>query len=77
MSANTIEEAIVERLRELPVDKQMEVLDFANFLAPRKPSPRKSVRGLWKNMGISISAEEIDEARKEMWATFPRDEFFK
>ncbi|MBM3766963.1 MAG: DUF2281 domain-containing protein [Acidobacteria bacterium] len=77
MPAHLIEEAVIAKLRELPVDKQMEVLDFANFLAPRDPSPRKSVRGLWKEMGFSISAEDIDEARKEMWGNFPREEFFK
>lgn len=77
MAANTIDETVVERLRELPVDKQMEVLEFANILTPRKPSPWKSVRGHWKGVGSSITAEQIDETRKGMWATFPRDEFFK
>ena len=38
--------------------------------SPRKP--KKSLRGLWE--GVSISAEEIDEARREMWANFPRDD---
>lgn len=34
--------------------------------------PKKSLYGLWK--GISISAEEIDEARREMWGNFPRED---
>ncbi len=32
--------------------------------------PRQSLRGLWKD--IDISAEDIAEARREMWANFPR-----
>lgn len=32
--------------------------------------PRQSLRGLWK--GIGLSAEDIAEIRREMWANFPR-----
>lgn len=32
--------------------------------------PRQSLRGLWK--GIDLSAEDIAEIRREMWANFPR-----
>ena len=74
-----IEEAIVNKLRELPPDKQQEVLDFAAFLSSRvePKTPRKSAYGLWKDLDIHISAEDIAEARKEMWGNFPREQFFK
>ena len=75
--ANAIEEALVAKLRELSVDKQQEVLDFASSLETREKRPLKSVRGLWKDLGISVSEEDIAEARKEMWGNFPREEFFK
>lgn len=79
MAAQSIEEAVVARLRELPADKQQTVLDFASFLVTKGlPRPKlKSMRGLWKDLGISISAEDIAEARKEMWGNFPRERFFK
>jgi Protein of unknown function (DUF2281) len=79
MAASFIEEALVAKLRELSAEKQQEVLDFANFLATNPPVRRKvkSLRGLWKGMGIEISEEDIAEARKEMWSNFPREEFFK
>lgn len=32
--------------------------------------PRHSLRGLWR--GLSLSAEDIDQARREAWANFPR-----
>ncbi len=36
--------------------------------------PRKSLLGLWADLGPAPSAEDIDEARREMWANFPRDD---
>ena len=37
----------------------------------RKPrKPRKSGRGLWADLNIDLSAEVIDEARREMWKDF-------
>ena len=75
--ANAIEEAVIAKLRELPADKQQEVLDFARFLGTRQKRPLKSVYGLWKDLGISISEEDIAEARKEMWGHFPREHFFE
>ena len=74
---HSIEEAVIAKLRELPAEKQQEVLDFANFLGTRQKRPLKSVRGLWKDLGISISEEDIAEARKEMWGNFPREHFFQ
>ena len=76
MNAHSIEEAVLAKLRELPGDKQQEVLDFANFLGTKQRGPRKSLYGLWKDSGVSISEEDITEARKEMWGKFPREQFF-
>lgn len=36
--------------------------------------PRKSLWGLWTDLGPAPSAEEIDEARREAWANFPRED---
>ncbi len=33
--------------------------------------PRKSLRGLWR--GLDITAEDISQARREMWGNFPRE----
>ena len=72
----SIEEAVVAIVRELTSDKQQTVLDFASFLATKPKPPLKSALGLWKDLGISISEEDIAEARKEMWGNFPREHFF-
>lgn len=74
----TLEQAILDAVRALPADKQREVLDHVKHLRdeatpPRKP--RKSGRGLWADLNIDLSGEEIDEARREMWKNFPRNDF--
>ena len=33
-------------------------------------APRRSLRGLWR--GLDITAEDILQARREMWSGFPR-----
>ena len=77
MVVSTLEESLVAKLRELPLDKQQEVVDFADFLASKPRRPLTNMRGLWKDLDVSISEEDIAEARKEMWGNFPREEFFE
>lgn len=38
----------------------------------KSAQPLRSLQGLWN--GVSISAEDIDEARREMWGNFPRED---
>ena len=72
----TVVESIVERVENLPLERQREVLNFAEYLQHKEKSngvkPRKNLEGLWE--GVSISSEDIEEARREMWGKFPREE---
>lgn len=79
MVPNAIEEAVIALLRELPSEKQRDVLDFASSLRDKvgERPHLKSVRGLCANLAFRISEEEISEARKEMWGQFPRERFFE
>jgi hypothetical protein len=73
----TLEQEILDTLRALSADKQKAVLDHAKHLrgeAGQLRRPRKSGRGLWADLDIDLSAEEIDEVRREMWRGFPRDD---
>jgi hypothetical protein len=73
----SLEQQVVEVLKQLPYAKQEEVLDFVRFLRSKEPAtkqPRKSVEGLLAGTGGSVSAEDIDEARREMWGNFPRED---
>lgn len=38
------------------------------------PKPLRSLYGLWQDAGLNLSAEEIDEARHEMWRNFSRED---
>ena len=70
-----IEQSVLEKLRHLPVDKQQQLLDFAEFLSQRMSvkTPLRSVRGLCADLKVDISEEDISQARQEMWGNFPRD----
>ena len=73
----SIEEAVIERLKALPPDKQRKVLEFVESLrannggAPRKPL--KGLQGLWADLGVKVTEADIADARREMWGNFPRD----
>jgi Protein of unknown function (DUF2281) len=71
----TIEQQVLEKLRELPPEKQKEVLDFVDFLKEKNGTraPRRSLLGLWSDLNIRITEDDIAEARREMWGNFPRD----
>lgn len=64
----SIEQQILEKLRELPTEKQQEVLAFVGGLKEnnRAREPFRSLRGLWKDLNIDITEEDIAEARREM-----------
>jgi len=71
----SIEKSVLEKLLKLPVEKQKEVLDFVESLEKKTgPSPqrRRSLKGLWSDLGAEVSPEDIAEARREMWGGFPR-----
>lgn len=72
----TVEQEVVEKLRDLPPDKQVEVLDFVEFLRQRNGGkrPRRNLEGIWSDLNVDITEEDIDDVRREMWANFPREE---
>ena len=67
---------VLEELRQLPPRERLRVIAQAlpeverelQETAPHLPS----LRGLWKGLDFDISAEEIDEVRREAWSDFPR-----
>ena len=36
--------------------------------------PRRSLEGLWADLDVDISDEDIDSARRDMWGGFPRED---
>ena len=72
----SLEQALLQAVRALPAEKQREVLNHAARLRDhaRKKSPFKSVKGLWADLGISLSPDEIEENQRDMWRNCPRDD---
>ncbi len=72
----SLEQAILEAVRSLPAEKQQEILSYAHRLHEKTAAykPLRSVKGLWADLGLSLSAKEIDENQREMWRNFPRDD---
>ncbi len=56
----SLEEAILNAVRALPTEKQQEILTHVTRLRDQTIAsrPRRSVKGLWADLGISLSAEE-------------------
>ncbi|HCC59206.1 MAG TPA: hypothetical protein DEQ47_18485 [Solibacterales bacterium] len=72
------EETPIDLIRALPAEKQEEILVHAQSLLASNAgnkAPRKSGRGLWADLGIDLTAEDIEGARREMLKNFPRDDF--
>jgi hypothetical protein len=70
----TVEEALIEAVKTLPLEKQVELLerlDAGREAGPKKP--RKSGRGLWADLNVALNAEDIDETRREMWGAAHSD----
>ena len=77
VEAITLEDVIVEKLRQLPPEKQTEVRDFVEFLHSRTlpKQPRKSVKGIARHLiDKPVTEEEIHEARVEMWGEYMSEE---
>lgn len=72
----SIEKTVLEKLLKLPAEKQEEVLNFVESLEETTgpQAPRRSMKGLWADLGVNISADDIAEARREMWTGFPRED---
>ena len=73
----SIEQSVLEKLRDLPPEKQQEVLDFAEFLGQKQTAakrPRRNWIGLTSDLSVDLTEEDIAEARREMWGNFPRED---
>lgn len=68
----TIAEAVLEKFQSLPPEKQQKVLSFVESLvSPPSPKPLRSSLGLLIPFQAIVTEEDIAEARREMWGTFP------
>ena len=68
-----IQEAVLDNLRDLTIDKQKTVLEFVKFLKYQQqtlPTTDLNFKGLWADLNFSVSEDDIATARQEIWANF-------
>jgi hypothetical protein len=73
----TIKEQIIQTLEQLTPEQQNSILQQIKRYVPDKVGghvPKIAPYGALKDLGQAPSAEDIDEARREMWANFPRED---
>lgn len=62
-------------MKHLPPHERLKVISQAlpeiEQSLTEKPQERRFLRGLWKDLGPSVSEQDIDDARREMWKDFP------
>lgn len=71
----SIERSVIDKILSLTPDQQREVMDFLESLpkGASNPHPRRSLMGLFSDLNIHITEEDIAQARREMWGNFPRE----
>ncbi|HVS80917.1 MAG TPA: hypothetical protein VHE60_04220 [Pyrinomonadaceae bacterium] len=77
----SVAESVVEKLQSLTPEQQREVVELVDALAKTNAtktnatkSPRRSLMGLFSDLNVHITEEDIEEARREMWGNFPRED---
>jgi hypothetical protein len=77
---------LMRRIRRLPVAKRKKLEEMVRSLEEGQPtaisaaapdaSPSvvpRPVRGLLRDLGSAPSGDDVDQARRELWAGFPRE----
>jgi hypothetical protein len=72
------EELLLEYWRDLPPDERRELINFAEFLHTKitTPQPRPNLKGTCAEAEVNLTLQDFTQARKEIWANFPREEFY-
>ena len=70
----SIEEAILEKVRALPPEKQVDVLEYVSTLETTSGEPFRSPKGILADLNFTLTEQDLAEARREMWGNFPRDD---
>lgn len=71
----TSEEVLLKKFKILPKNRKQEVMDFVEFLESKETvkSPSVSLKGIWADMNVNITDDDIREARNEMWRGYTKD----
>jgi hypothetical protein len=70
------EPRLLDRIRQLPPDKREEVFAFIESVEEQvnQEKQRRCLEGALSHLNLHVNAEDIDQARREMWGEFPRSD---
>ena len=71
----TLAETLTQKVSQLPLSRQLEVLSFVESLEQkqRHPGPRHDPEGLLADQPSNLDLEDFANARREAWGNFPRE----
>ena len=71
----TSEEVLFEKIKILPSDLQRKAIEFVDSLQTeaQKKAPRVSLKGIWADLNVNITEQDIREARNEMWRGYTKN----
>ncbi len=71
----TLTEKLIEKVAHLPPERQMEILDFAEFIANKAANdvPLHDPEGMLADIPSNLTLEEFKAARREAWKNAPRE----
>ncbi len=71
----SVAESVIEKIQSLTPDQQREVMNLIDDLAKASTSKRhrRSLMGMFSDLNIHITEDDIAQARREMWGKFPRE----
>ncbi len=72
-------EQVVSLARQLPPVEKVRLIEriapeIERDMLTQRPVKLRSLLGLCADLGPAPSAEDIEEIRREMWASFPRED---
>jgi len=70
-----VAESVVEKIQSLTPDQQREVMNLIDALAKANTNNhhRRSLMGMFSDLNVHITEDDIAQARREMWGKFPRE----
>ena len=71
----SIEQSVIEKILALTPEQQRRVAEFVESLEQKQTRSRRSLMGMFSDLNVHITEEDIAEARREMWGNFPREDF--
>lgn len=71
----SVAESVTEKIQSLTPDQQREVMSLIDALAESNTNQhhRRSLMGMFSDLNIHITEDDIAEAKREMWGKFPRE----